>query len=416
MLTDYLTTFTLDELREQDSLFAGEPRPTRVEAFRMDRDEIPVFINEFWTAGQRRASSLHEISYRGCFKPQLPAFFINKLTEEGDLVYDPFSGRGTTVIEAGLWGRQVICNDINPLSILLTKPRFFPPEIEALEERLAEIPLVSGVRADLDLSMFYHPDTESEIVSLRHYLEGRRQSAQEDLLDGWIRMTATNRLTGHSPGFFSVYTLPPNQAVSPESQKKINEKRQQTPPYRDVKKIILKKTRSLLKSLTETQRRNLNQAGREALFLSRDASATTDIPAESVQLVVTSPPFLDIVQYANDNWLRCWFNGLDAAEISRGITMARTVKAWEAFMLAVFQEFRRIIRPGGWVCFEVGEVRKGRVRLDEVVAPLGVAAGFKVEGILINDQAFTKTSNIWGVDNNNRGTNTNRIVIFTNTP
>jgi len=51
-------------------------------------------------------------------------------------------------------------------------------------------------------------------------------------------MVAINRLTGHSPGFFSVYTLPPNQAVSVESQVKINASRGQTPPPRDVGKLI----------------------------------------------------------------------------------------------------------------------------------------------------------------------------------
>ena len=62
-------------------------------------------------------------------------------------------------------------------------------------------------------------------------------------------MVATNRLTGHSPGFFSVYTLPPNQAVSIESQKRINQKRAQVPPERDIKAIILRKTKSLLSKL-----------------------------------------------------------------------------------------------------------------------------------------------------------------------
>ena len=414
MLHDFLMDFTLEEEGSSGAPSPEESRRTRLDNLQIGQLDIPVYINEFWTSRQRRASSLHEVSYRACFKPQLPAYFINRLTQAGDLVYDPFSGRGTTVIEAGLLGRRVMANDINPLSAILTRPRFFPPEMEELEERLAQLPLADGVRADLDLSMFYHPDTEAEIVSLRNYLEKRRQAGQEDHLDAWIRMTATNRLTGHSPGFFSVYTLPPNQAVSQGSQIKINQKRNQVPPYRDVRKIILKKTRSLLKTLTEAERRNLKHAGRQALFLSRDAAATTDIPAGSVQLVVTSPPFLDIVQYAADNWLRCWFNSLDAAVISKGITMARTVAAWSEYMLTVFKEFRRIARPGGWVCFEVGEVKRGRVRLDEVVAPIGLKAGLSVEGILINDQAFTKTSNIWGVDNNSRGTNTNRIVIFRN--
>jgi len=59
---------------------------------------VPTYINEFWTAKQRAASRLHEISYRACFKPQLPRFFIERLTERGDLVHDPFMGRGTTLI------------------------------------------------------------------------------------------------------------------------------------------------------------------------------------------------------------------------------------------------------------------------------------------------------------------------------
>ena len=64
------------------------------------------------------------------------------------------------------------------------------------------------------------------------------------------------------------------------------------------------------------------------------------------------------------------------------------------------------------MAFEVGEVRGGKVRLDEVVLPLGLAAGFRAHGVLVNTQAFTKTAHIWGVDNHVKGTNSNRIVLF----
>ena len=84
---------------------------------------IPVYRGEFWTAMQRQAASIHEVSYRACFKPQLPAYFISRLTAPGDTVYDPFSGRGTTAVEAALHGRRVIANDINPLSAIFTRPR-----------------------------------------------------------------------------------------------------------------------------------------------------------------------------------------------------------------------------------------------------------------------------------------------------
>jgi hypothetical protein len=118
------------------------------------------------------------------------------------------------------------------------------------------------------------------------------------------------------------------------------------------------------------------------------------------------------VQYAQDNWLRCWFNGLDAGDIATHITMSRTVEEWETQMRRVFAELHRITKRGGWVAFEVGEVRKGKIRLEEHVVPLGIDAGFNCEALLINQQRFTKTANIWGVGNNRAGTNTNRIVVF----
>ena len=80
-------------------------------------------------------------------------------------------------------------------------------------------------------------------------------------------MVATNRLTGHSQGFFSVYTLPPNQAVAVKTQRKINERRQQVPPERDVRKLILRKSRSLLSKLRPRDRTELNCVGREAALL-----------------------------------------------------------------------------------------------------------------------------------------------------
>ena len=74
---------------------------------------IPVFTNEFWTSKQRAAHPLHEVSYRACFRPQLPRFFIERLTQPGDLVYDPFMGRGTTLVEGALLGRRVAGCDVN---------------------------------------------------------------------------------------------------------------------------------------------------------------------------------------------------------------------------------------------------------------------------------------------------------------
>lgn len=373
---------------------------------------VPVYCGEFWTAKQRQAARLHEVSYRACFKPQLPAFFIERLSITGDTVYDPFSGRGTTAIEAALHGRQVAANDINPLSAILTRPRLELPDLADIKARLETIPKKAALPKLPDLSMFYQDDTLAEIIALRNYLRRRHKSGEEDGTDRWIRMVATNRLTGHSKGFFSVYTLPPNQATSAVNQIKINRKLGQTPEYRDTHAIILQKSRLLQSKLTPEQRHNLHAMSAAARCLNAPANRTSMIKDASVQLTVTSPPFLDVVQYAKDNWLRCWFNALDADAIAAGITMSTTIADWRNHMSAVFKELYRITRRGGWVAFEVGEVRKGKIRLEEHVVPLGIAAGFSCEAVLINEQAFTKTAKIWGVGNNTLGTNSNRIVVF----
>lgn len=375
---------------------------------------VPLVEGEFWTAKQRQAARLHEVSYRACFKPQLPAFFIERYTQPGDLVYDPFSGRGTSAIEAALRGRRVAANDANPLSALLTRPRLALPDYEAIEARLQEVaamrwrPKAKGI----DLSMFFHKNTAAEIERLRAWLLKRDGAGTEDETDRWIRMVATNRLTGHSKGFFSVYTLPPNQAVTAERQKVINEKRAQVPPYRDTAALILKKSRALLGGIDAAAVSRLRTADESAMLLTGDARATPEIESGSVMLTVTSPPFLDVVNYADDNWLRCWFNGIDDRAVSEMLTTPSTVPNWEKVMGGVFAELYRVTAAGGVVAFEVGEVRGGRVRLEEHVVPLATRAGFAVDAVMINTQSFTKTSNIWGVTNNARGTNSNRIVVL----
>ncbi|MCL1908749.1 MAG: site-specific DNA-methyltransferase [Holophagaceae bacterium] len=371
---------------------------------------FPIILSEFWTSRQRQASSLHEISYRACFKPQLPRFFIERLTSPKDIVYDPFGGRGTTAIEAAMLGRRVISNDVNPLSQMLARPRLHPSTIDEVAKRLSEIPKQCNEQPDLD--MFFHPNTEAEIRALRRWFLEREGANSFDGVDGWIRMVATNRLTGHSPGFFSVYTLPPNQAVSREKQAVLNSKRNQSPEYRDTHALILKKTRQLLAGIKAEELANIRVASSSAMFLDCDARATGEIPSGSVSLTVTSPPFLDVVQYHNDNWMRCWFCGLDAHSIGANITMARTRESWAEIMGSVLEELCRIAMPGGHVAFEVGEIKKGRIKLEEIILPLGMRAGLEPLGIIINSQTFSKTANIWGVKNNAEGTNTNRIVLF----
>jgi DNA methylase len=374
---------------------------------------VETFTNEFWTAKQRAAHSLHEISYRACFKPQLPRFFIERLTRPGDIVYDPFMGRGTTLVEAALTERRVCGCDVNPLSRVLCEPRLQPPTLDEVQHALNDVDFHDPDDSPGELLVFYHPNTLRQLSALKKHLVRKQGLGTLSRADRWIRMVAVNRLTGHSPGFFSVYTLPPNQAVSAQSQAKINARLRQAPPERDVRGIILAKSRALLRDCTPDIRARLDALAPSARLLVGSSSDTPEIQADSVALAVTSPPFLDIVDYKTDNWLRCWFCGIDATAVP--VTLAKRLDAWKQFVVETLREVRRVLRPGGHVAFEVGEVRGGALRLDETVIPAGISAGLEPVLVLVNAQHFTKTANCWGVTNNRKGTNTNRVVLFRKT-
>lgn len=393
----------VDELIEFDDFGA---QTEVVEAASEDDSPLRYFVNEFWTHAQRAGHALHEISYRACFKPQLPEFFIERLTQESDTVYDPFMGRGTTPLQAALMGRHPVGNDANPMSIMMTRPRLVTPAIGDVESRLDEIGFASTRPTEHDerYAVFFHPSTLRQIVSLRAWLTDRETNGSCDAIDDWIRLVAMSRLTGHSPGFFSVYTLPPNQAASVISQHRINERRGQSPPKRDVKSLILRKTRSLLRQGgLHSSSADLNCG---------DARNTPHIATNSVDLVVTSPPFLDVVNYRVDNHVRAWFAGIDID--AQPIATPSSTEDWQRFTGDVLLELCRVVKPGGVICYEVGEVRNATIKLEEVVlaAVRDDEIPVEVMGVLVNQQEFSKTSNVWGIANNRKGTNTNRVVMM----
>ena len=386
---------------DQISSFAGFGSRTE----RVVESGIPYLVNEFWTSGQRKAHSIHEVSYRACFKPQLPEFFIGRATKVGDTVLDPFMGRGTTPVQSALMGRRPVGNDVNPLSQLLTRPRLRVPTLAAVSAALHSIDWTAKANVREDLLAFYHPETLRQICVLREHLlrHAPLDNQRPDPIWDWIRMVAINRLTGHSNGFFSVYSLPPNQAVSVASQLKINEKRNQTPVERNISNLIIKKTRSLLRDGAPVNLDDLD-------LLCGQADHLPTIADGSVALTVTSPPFLDVVQYADDNWLRCWFAGIDVAAIS--ISMHKGELAWRNMVRSVLTEQARVLKSNGLIAFEVGEVRNGKVLLERLVWEAAEGLPFERLGVMINQQEFKKTANCWGIGNNNKGTNTNRIVLL----
>lgn len=372
---------------------------------------IKYITGEFWSAKQRQGHTLHEVPYYACFKSALPKFFIETCSKELDAIYDPFMGRGTTLIEAALHSRIPFGNDINPLCKMLVEPRLLTPrDIVQIDVRLQYIKQYIWVNAlrsidDNDLIHFFHRNTLLNLYGCRRYFTEKEAGDNMEIVDRWIRMVMLIRLTGHSKGFFSRYTMPPNQTVSIASQKKINDKyfgKSEYHTIKDVFSLTERKSKALLRD------GNLRSLG--FTLLCKHSYDTPEINDESVALTVTSPPFLDVVDYKQQNWIRCWFGNIDIDKVE--IAQYRNINDWKAFIGETLKELARITKKGGYIAFEVAEVRKGTIRLDDHVLECAEGLPLKPKYVLINTQDFTKTSNCWNVSNNKKGTNTNRIVVF----
>jgi DNA modification methylase len=376
------------------------------------------FRGELWTSTQRQMHSLHyAVSYRASFKPELPEFCIGRYSAPGDIVLDPFSGRGTTALQAALMGRVPYASDANPLATLLTAAKLQPAALDEVVLRLHEIDLLRPVPLQAYkemLSPFYHPDTYRELINLRLAIKNR-----PDRINKFIELLAISRLHGHSGGFFSVYSFP-QISIPPERQELINKKRRQEPEYRPVIPRIIKKA---AQSLRDGLHGEFHTFADKGVVRRSDARSITWLQRNSVDLIVGSPPFLDKVDYLTDNWLEFWFSGISPRSFQNQMMMSASVDEWRSFIRDVLREALRVIKPNSFIILEVGEVEtdEGTIYLDEV---LGEEAErirdtekfLRVEEVLVNQQSFSKLSNCFQVENNRKGTNSNRLVVLTAVP
>src|SRR5450756_3001267 len=101
-----------------------------------------MLTNEWNVKSKRWGHPFHAMcSYMGMFPPRLPHYFIQKFTHRGDVVLDPFSGRGTTPLQACVEGRIGAGNDLNPFAQVLTAAKVDPPTRADVKTRVASLRL-----------------------------------------------------------------------------------------------------------------------------------------------------------------------------------------------------------------------------------------------------------------------------------
>ena len=251
--------------------------------------------------GRWAAPQHYMCTYMAMFPPELPHYFIERFTEPGDTVLDPFCGRGTAPVEAAAQRRHGIGNDLNPLAVVLTRGKLSNPSIEDVLSRLRELegrydPEDWSTDEEPDrIQMIYHENTLRQMVYLKSALDWSKPG-----VDAFIVAVLMGAMHGNSIGFLS---LPMPNTFS-MGWGYIAGKIKEDPvrwscPDRDSFEVLrVRVNRQLAKG-------RLTGSGETIFGDVRDLDQKVE--HGSVQLLFTSPPYLKVIKYGLYNWIRLWF-------------------------------------------------------------------------------------------------------------
>nr|WP_287381949.1 DNA methyltransferase [Mesorhizobium sp.] len=243
--------------------------------------------------------------YFAMFPEEYVARQLLAFTRPGDLVLDPFCGRGTTILESTLHSRRAIGTDVNLVAACVSGAK---AEVPALDEVLARIDhlethFVAGGLSVPDGEFFeycFHSETLGELLFLRAELRWR-----EDPIDRFVAAVALGALHGEahrSPNYFS-NRMPRTISTKPEYSVRWWKERNLAPDRRRVFPILRALSRARLSILAPSG------LAKVALEDARNCAEVFSEHEGEVRLMVTSPPYLDTTDYSEDQWLRIWFLG-----------------------------------------------------------------------------------------------------------
>jgi hypothetical protein len=409
-------------------------------------------IEPEWKAQPRLwGPTLHPMcSYLASFPAALAHAFVARYTRPGDVVLDPFSGRGTAPVQAAAEGRIGVGNDLNPFAHLLTAAKLEPatpaeartrlaalrlawaadgPAWLALAERVvarphhpsARVPAAGGgggpeARNEAvpdEVALAFHPRTLAQLLLVRSALR------LEDRTDRFLAGALAGILHGKTPGYLS--TIMPNTfSMAPRYVRGFVATTGYLPPERDVfDGLAAKLDRLYRQPLPMATGIALRGDARTAGRRTRAALRGRGLP-DRARLVVTSPPYLRVLKYGYYNWLRTWLLGFDARAIDAELDDAHQREPYLAFLRDVLTDLRPAVTDDGIAALVIGDVERDRGKPS--VAGIGLAervweeaahpAGFRLAGLVRDEVAANrKMTRLWG-DEAGQATKTDRILVL----
>jgi D12 class N6 adenine-specific DNA methyltransferase len=295
-------------------------------------------------------STLHQLApYIGKLKTSIAGALVSAYSSPGDVILEPFSGSGAVALEALSQGRNIIANDVSPYAAVLTRAKLFPPrsESEAIRRAARYVRMAKQTaearryRTDAPswVKKFFHRKTLAETHALTQILKEHRE---------WFLLACVLGILHHQrPGFLS---YPSSHLVPYLRLKKFPRTRfPKLYGYRDLEPRLLAKIHRAYRRMpahnTSLMRR----------FTSQDVRSLK--VHERVDLLLTSPPYMNALDYGRDNRLRLWFLGVeDYREVDR--RNCRTPEDFAKLIRCLAHLADGCLSQSGKLVLVIGEVRR----------------------------------------------------------
>jgi DNA modification methylase len=293
---------------------------------------------------RERTKHVHRLHpYLGKFVPQLAEVFLGRYAKPGQLVWDPFAGSGTTLVEANAFGARAAGCDVSAFNCLLMRAKTGAYDSADLLADVVKLSEGAAGKTRLPRSPYlrawFAPRSLAELVSFRSRIEG---TAYPELWRVVLSRAARSaRLARHDDLDF------PAEPVLGDYF--CHKHRRVCRPVGEAGKFLRRYVRDAVQRVQEFA--DVRSDEQVSVI---HADARRQDPPAPVDLVLTSPPYPGLIDYHEQHAYAYALLGLerrDAEEIGRG------VKGYCDDIAAVLTRARRALRRGGKIVIVVNDRR-----------------------------------------------------------
>ncbi|MCX7192695.1 MAG: DNA methyltransferase [Proteobacteria bacterium] len=308
-------------------------------------DQLSHLVPSWEKSCTSTESTLHQLSpYIGKLKSSIARDLIQNFSPPGGLVADVFAGSGTVLLEAVRLGRRAFGVDISPYAALLSRAKLSSPN--TLDEALNRVRVTlaaAALRPPPDrrkipswVRCFFHPQTLHEVINFAKECQERNDDFSLACLLGILHH--------QRPGFLSY----PSSHLTPYLRDKKFPKDMfpQLYQYRALEpRLIAKIERSY-------RRKDFIVTSDQYSFVEGHAE-NVSFPKE-IDCIITSPPYMNALDYGRDNRLRLWFIDKAKAELIDGAPSQQR-DGFHALMISLAQQVEKCLVPNGFCIVIVGD-------------------------------------------------------------